>query len=392
MIGGDRLRIHQICQELSKSYSLTLLSLCDSAIEMHAPMPEDSIFSRIERIYLPKYRSYINSLLAIPSKVPLQVAYYKSEKFSKKLQSLLDEHDCVLAHLIRTGDYIKDSCRKPTILEMTDSISLNYNRISELSSIRGMKSRIYSFESSRLYRYERDMIHKFNACSLVSRVDANYLLHNNPANNVIVASNGVDLALLPYIGPGQDNSIVFIGNMFSVQNLDACYFFAEEVLPLLRKRSNFTFKIVGQIAPINQKRLEKYPNCIVVGKVNNIPAAVSGSFAAVCPMRIGAGVQNKVLEYMALGIPTVTSSLGLEGIAAKPGVEILVADDPSDYCDQLLALFSNPSLQSAISKRARLFVEDHHDWGAVLSPLISAVDMVVGHSRHIGSASGGAAV
>ncbi len=105
-IGGDRIRILHICRALSVPFELTLLSLCESREELSL-QPEDGLFSRIVRIHLPRWRSYLNTALAIPGSRPLQLAYYESAEFRKALKRLGPQHDLVLAHLIRTGHYIE---------------------------------------------------------------------------------------------------------------------------------------------------------------------------------------------------------------------------------------------------------------------------------------------
>lgn len=88
VIGGDRLRIYYICKELAKDYDLTLLSLCETQEEMQMPIPDDGVFAKVERVLLPKWKSYLNCLFTLPTKTPLQVAYYSSAEFKKRLMSL----------------------------------------------------------------------------------------------------------------------------------------------------------------------------------------------------------------------------------------------------------------------------------------------------------------
>ncbi len=107
VIGGDRLRIYELCKELSKKYSLTLLSLCESKAEIELHIPNDGVFSEVHRVLLPKINSYINCLFALPTQIPLQVAYYKSNKFKKMAEQLAVTHDLILPHLIRVADYVK---------------------------------------------------------------------------------------------------------------------------------------------------------------------------------------------------------------------------------------------------------------------------------------------
>lgn len=108
VIGGDRLRIFEICKELSKNYDLTLASLCESKSEVEYDLPEDGVFKNVHRVYLPKWKSYLNCIVALPQDKPLQVAYYSSLKFRRLVNKLSESHNIILPHLIRTADYAKN--------------------------------------------------------------------------------------------------------------------------------------------------------------------------------------------------------------------------------------------------------------------------------------------
>ncbi len=375
VIGGDRLRIYFLCKELSKHYSLTLLSLCESKFEMELVIPQDGIFHKVERVYLSKWRSYLNCLIALPSSTPLQVAYYHSHKFQDKVNQLLPGHDIALAHLVRTCNYLRYA-KIPKVLEMTDAISLNYKRVKQIAKSNGIKNVIYSIEQSRLENYERNAAALFDLSVLVSSVDKDYLFPDNDLirEKVLVCSNGVDIDALPYHYDPDGKTIVFIGSMTTVQNLDAAKWFAKAVLPLLRKYADYTFKVVGRISEDHFKEFNGLDGVIATGTVDNISDAVKGAFAGVCPMRLGAGVQNKVLEYMALGLPTITSSLGNEGIDAQKDLHLLVADTPDEYVAQFKKLSNDVDKAYKLSKAGRSFVAQHHNWGTMLSQLIKRLE------------------
>ena len=280
VIGGDRLRIYYVCKELAKNFDLTLLSLCDKKNELNLPV-NDHVFKDIHRVYLPKWRSYLNSLIALPTKTPLQLAYYKSHKFKKIIDKLLPSHDGVLSHLIRTGQYIESNPHnKPRFLEMTDAISLNYKRVQELKEKRGLKQWVYNLEASRLDKYEKACIHSYDSVTLVSDIDRQHLTkHSTPNINII--SNGVDFSRLTYISTtARSRLIVFIGNILSVQNQDACQYFIDSILPLLNKKGDFTFRIIGNVHPNVRTHFEKYSNVEVTGKVNSVADAARGALCS----------------------------------------------------------------------------------------------------------------
>lgn len=373
VVGGDRLRIYEVCRELARHHDLTLLSLCETKEEMTSVPPSDGVFKQIERVLLPKWRSVLNVLAALRTDTPLQIAYYQSGEFAIRVKELLPGHDVCLAHLIRTGHYVRQS-EIPTVLEMTDAISMNYMRVRELKNTRSLKSLVYRFEADRLLHYERSVLADFAAVSLVSELDRDFLLDGRRDDNVVVCSNGVDLESLPFRDRrNSEPVIVFIGNMTSIQNLDACFYFAEAILPLVRERLQCRFRAVGRIKPGDARRLRTIEGVEVLGNVLNVADAVGNARVGVAPVRLGAGVQNKVLEYMALGLPVITSPVALEGLQARAGLDLLVAATPEEYVSQLEVLWHNRELCAGLAASGLRYVKHAHEWAHRLHPLVDQV-------------------
>lgn len=377
VVGGDRLRIYQLCKALSANYRLTLLSLCDKHEEMAMPLPADGVFSAIERLYLPRWKSWLNCAAALPRDISLQVAYYRHRAFRRRAAALMATHDGTLAHLIRVGDAIKD-LPGTKFLEMTDAISLNYERIRSTRHSRDdLRSRVFALESRRLRRYEESIVDCFDHSFLVSEIDRRFLFESRPDRlaRVSVCSNGVDLRTLPYAFESAGRDIVFIGNMHSLQNLDAANFAALEVLPRVRARSPATtLRLIGRIHPDEAARLSAIDGVQVSGEVADVAEAARGGGIGICPLRLGAGVQNKVLEYMALGLPTVSTTMGLEGFEARDGHELLVADNADALADAVLRLQGDRALAQEMAIAARSYVDAHHSWEARLAPLVARID------------------
>lgn len=375
VIGGDRLRIYKLCERLSEKYELILLSLCDNHSELDAKI-DDDVFTEIHRVYLPKYLSYFNVIKAFFSSKPLQVAYYNSKIFKRKYEELVQGTDAVFCHLIRVADYVKDT-NVIKFIDMTDAISLNYKRVKDIAPKRSYKALIYSFEQKRLEKYERKIAHFFNLTTFISPVDRDFL-YPLPSKNIQVVKNGVDLEQLSYrkriIESSRPVELIFIGNMFSMQNMDAALFFASKILPELSKDFNVVFKIIGRITEKDKKTLNSYKNTIAVGTVDNINFSTKNGHIGICSVRLGAGVQNKILEYMALGLPCITSSVGLEGIGATANQEIIVADTISDYKNALEKLINDKVFYNQIALNAHDFVYNNYSWKSKLSSFMNAVE------------------
>ncbi|EFD1021143.1 glycosyltransferase family 4 protein [Escherichia coli] len=378
VVGGDRLRIYEICKVLAKYYSVTLVSLCENYLEMNYIVPDDKVFSSVHRVYLPKWKSYLNCLLSLSSSKPLQVAYYQSKQLKKLVESMSESHDLVLTHLIRTAEYAKNLNVKK-ILEMTDAISMNYSRISLLNNNAGLKGFIYHIERNRLNKYEKKIARYFDCNVLVSSIDRDFLYANSNLDlcNTLVCSNGVDLSKFSYEFIPNGKKLVFIGNMYSAQNFDAAYWFAKNVLPIIRQYDNYEFHVIGKIPTDGSRKLTRIPGVVVTGAVENVGEIARGALAGICSVRLAAGVQNKILEYMALGIPTITSSTGLEGLFAEENVSVLVANKIDEYVNHILMLKKNANFAEMIARNAFCYVKEHHSWDEKLKPLINKIDEIL---------------
>jgi glycosyltransferase involved in cell wall biosynthesis len=359
-IAGDRIRILNICRALSAHFELTLLSLCATREEMRM-QPQDGLFTIIERIYLPRWRSYLNTALALPSSRPLQLAYYESAEFRTKVKSLLPLHDLALAHLIRTGQYLEDE-PGVRILEMTDAVSMNYLHMRELSGSYNWKRLVYLLEQDRLKTYELRAGQKFDRVLLTSQADRRFL---DPSHiwPIDVIPNGTNLEKMPFCPPAFDaNVIVFIGNMAGLQNQDACHYFIQNILTRVKAQANVVFRIVGSASEDVKRQFRRYTGVQMTGRIERIQDGVQGAFCGVCPVRAGAGIQNKILEYLALGLPCVTSTVGLSGVGALPGKELLVYHDPDEAARQILMLYSEPTLRLKLASAGRKLVSRKYDW------------------------------
>jgi glycosyltransferase involved in cell wall biosynthesis len=374
VIGGDRLRIHELCKSLSQEHHVDLLSLTEYETEAYDFL-NDGVFNDIQTIYLPKWKSYINSLYALFTSKPIQTKYYYSIKFQKKLNDIYKNYDLVICHLIRMSSYV-ESLDCPKILEMTDAISLNYSRYKRVNENLDLRSIIYKLEQSRLEKYETKIVDNFDATFLVSEYDKNYLFPKGK-DNVHIASNGVSVDSFTSSFCATSKKLVFIGNMFSSQNMDGALWFAKEVMPLLLDVDNgYTFHVIGRIKENDAKKFYDLPNVEIIGAVNNVNKVCKQALAGICSVRLAAGIQNKTLEYMAMKLPVISSEEGYQGLAAKVGEEILICKNAEDFRDRVLQLSNDRDEAKNISESGYRYVLNHHSWTKKLSSLHSFIDGV----------------
>ena len=388
MIGGDRLRIHRLSRELALRYELTLLTCCESERERRAPMPEDGVFSRVHRVVLPRWRSWLNVLEALPGREPLQVAYYRSSAFRAAATSLAGEHDAVLAHLVRTADYAR--CESAVrILEMTDAISMSMQRVAATRvDYLDLRRFAYAVESRRLAAYERQVAAEFDLVTLNSEVDRAFLFGaaRQVDERVMVVPNGVDVPERepPAQGLRRPGEIAFVGNLASLQNFDAAWFFARHVLPIVRaRRPDAVLRIIGPLRRSAARRLAALPGVSVEGVVRSLESALATARVGVCPVRLSSGMQNKVLDYFAHRLAVVCSPIALEGLNA-PQVDqhVLLADAPEEWARQVIRLLDDEVLAQRLADAGRALAREHFRWDRCMSPFLGRLDALLEQRRH----------
>lgn len=162
------------------------------------------------------------------------------------------------------------------------------------------------------------------------------------------------------------NEITFIGTTHVDANRDGLCYFMAEIFPLIERAvPDVHFTIVGGDPPADIRAFGQRPNVDVTGYVKDVRTYMARAKALVVPLRTGGGTRLKVLEGLSFGVPTVSTSLGSEGISVTDGQDILLADTPEQFAQQVVTLLSNQQLQRRLSAHGRVLVEQEYSWQAV---------------------------
>ena len=381
--GGDRVRILEICRALSQRHEVTLLSCTESRVVERSD--EERRFAAVYRVVIPRWRSLLNCMLALPTRTPLQLAYYASEEYAALCDRLIRDADVVVAHLIRTAQYVPPNATSGRVLEMTDAISLSLERAASTPTRFGkLMQLVYRIELGRVRRYEKTCLTTFDSVSLVSEIDKQHLAAASPreASKLVVATLAVPQREAIQVDESA-HEILFIGKVGTLPNVDACDFFISECLPKIRaRRPDVTFRIVGPVEPELAKRLvEGRSGVIVTGAVPDLAPHAARAFCGIAPMRKGAGIQNKILDYMSYGLPCVTTSIGYEGLRAEVGEEVLVANGADAIAAAVLSLLEQPEQRRRIGTRGREYAARFHSSSMSLGPLVEVVDRLAAVDR-----------
>ncbi len=382
-VGGDKLRVFNFIKHLSRNHKIALISFIADPDEANYLIEYASLLERVKTVLLSKEKSYSNACRGILSPKPFQIHYYYLKKMRQLIFQEIEsgKYDLVFVHLIRMAEYVKDLRGVPRILDLTDAISLNYER-----SVRYRRDVFYLvnlIEKEKVRRYETEIISHFEKNLLISPVDKNYLSRYTDNQNIEIVPNGVDIDYFQfYDGVFDLNRVVFLGNMRTFPNSDAVEYFCKEILPLIRKElPKVKFHIIGSEPSKVVRKLASEPEVVVTGYVKDVRPFLRKAAVSVCPMRVGAGIQNKILESMAIGTPVVSTPEGVEGIEVNPGQEILVSNSSSDFAQKVTELIQNRALRRSISLNARRLVEKKYTWEITLNQLDHIITEVVGRDN-----------
>ena len=362
--GGDVLRINNIARQLKREgYELVLVSFEEDG----SPQLFEArhIYNKVYTVHRGKLHSLWQSLVHMLSGQPMQCGYYYSAKYKRLLQSVIKKEnpDIFIAHLLRMMPYLdKLQLHDRSIIEMTDALSKTYS-LSSGSKGDGFLRQIYAIERHLIRRAEQYAMMHFPVNVLVSEADVAYLRTLSPHNaSLKVHTNGVDV-LSTINNTFDSDKIVFVGNMRTLQNQDAVLSFVQDIFPrILKKIPTAKFYIVGAQPPQHIMDLA-CENIIVTGFVDDLASTISDAAVAVAPVRVAAGIQNKVLVAMGCGIPVVLTTLISQAIPElEDDVNCIIRDDAATIADSCVRLMTHQKERNDMALAGYNMVCKHYGW------------------------------
>jgi len=364
---GDTLTIFHLLKHFSQRHTVDLVSCVveDPLSEHRAAVARYCDVVRTVRI-LP-LKSVFNGVAAVLQGKPLQPAWFASEGVRGAISALSREreYDVFYAHTVRVAQYLLDLPVRVAglrVLAMQISMKLNYQRLA-LYERNPFYRLAFRYEASRLGPFERSLAGKFDKSLVISEVDRK-AIDEDLDDRFFECPHGVTLDE-PLAEPGEPhpNSIIFSGNMNYRPNVDAVIYFYREIYPRVRREiPGAKFFIVGANPDASILKLKDDPGVHITGEVPSIYEWLHKATVGIDPLRAGAGLQNKVLEGMACGLPMVVTPVANEGIRATPDVHLFATDDPGEFARHIVRLMQDKDLRESIGKVARRFIEDHWSW------------------------------
>jgi glycosyltransferase involved in cell wall biosynthesis len=378
---GVSIRSYNVLRILAREFAVTALCFYRRA---HQSSPRDvseslealRAFADVRAFPIPqehhRLRLVVDHASSLMTRQPYTVFAYRSSSFRWALRHLLATTTFHAAHIdsLDLAEYVPS-------LQGLPSVCVHHNVESDLLERRARTARLmeraYLHFQSRLTRaQERAYCPMFDLNVAVSQEDAARLMAIAPGSRFAVVPNGVDTVKFRPAETGDGaGGLVFVGGHSWPPNREAMAYFCADILPLLRARG-FSPRItwVGSATSAAKKEFAARYDVHLTGYVDDIRAWVHGAQCYIVPLRAGGGTRLKILDAWAMGKAVVSTSVGCEGLLARHGENILVADTPADFASAVIAVLTDVSLRQQLAAAARRTAMEHYDWEVIARGMI----------------------
>lgn len=367
---GDKLRAYHQIKHLSKKCDVVLCCISQQPISQKAHTELSKITSSIHVYQSSKLSTFSNMIIAGITGFPFQIGYFFNSGAHYFFKNVIKKEapDHIFVQLIRMAEYaIRASVNVPKSLDYMDAFSKGIER--RMLQSKGIKRFAFKLELNRLKKYEAAIANEFDNTYIISEQDK--ASFNFPAAAAIkISRNGVDHHFFtPYTTREKKYDLVFTGNMSYPPNVDAALYIAEKIMPQLTHEFPDIKVLIAGATPTPAVKNIANKNIEVSGWLDDIRDAYNNASIFLAPLQIGTGLQNKLLEAMAMEMPCITSHLANNALGAVEEKEILLANQPHEYVEAITKLMTNDAAHSTLAKNGKQFITTNFNWNAITDQL-----------------------
>ncbi len=361
---GDKLRAYHQIRLLSQNNEVHLIALNEKPASKEGIASLKAYCKTVECIVLPAWRSKLNLVGSLFNKLPFQVHYFKSGQMRKAITKCVEAHqiEVIFGQLVRVVENIPEGLPVHYHLDYMDAFSKNMERRFYHST--NFEKRFVKREKERLLKYEKQVEDRFDSLSVIAQPDAK-VLQSFIQKVIHVVPNGISDYFLNYKELGKDDKeydIIFTGNMGYHPNVQACKYLVYDILPMVTERFRPIKICLAGTSPTQEVKDLAGEQVIVTGFVPDLRPYLAKSRLFVAPLFGGSGLQNKLLESLAMGLPTLTTRLANSALKATPKEEILVCNDKEAFTKHVIRLLQDTEAASLLGKQGKTYIEKHFSW------------------------------
>ncbi len=359
---GDKLRAFNQIKQLAKNNEVILCALSDKKSNKEEAFKALQPYcASINFIDLGKISILFNMAMAFFKGIPIQCGYFYNKKNHKKIHDLIEKHkpDMLFGQLLRIAEYIRNE-KTPKTIDYQDVFSMGMKRRYEIAPF--YLKPIFNMEYKRLKRYEHDIFNDFDIKTIISIPDRIHIDHPKK-DEILIVPNGVDHEYYTPKECEKKYDIVFTGNMAYAPNVNAVEYLANQILPIVwEKLPNVKLYVAGATPDPRVKKVAS-DKIIISGWIDDMRDAYAQSKIFIAPMRIGTGLQNKLLEAMSMRLPCITTTLANNSLHAEENKEILVGNNEQELAQHIISLLTDKEKADTLAQNGYDFVHRVYDWG-----------------------------
>jgi polysaccharide biosynthesis protein PslH len=373
---GDKIRSWHLLRYLSERAKVHLVCFADDEADAaHAAGLKAALNDRLASIHVEPRRvsRAAAAARALVTGKPLSLTLFDSASLRRVVHERLAEPrvDGLFVYSGQMAQFVPETLRQRFVMDFVD---MDSEKFAAYAAAGGPMVAVHAREARRLFAFERAIAGRADASLFVSEAEAALFRRRSGAARVAALANGIDsdrfdpnadFAPLPREQRGEGPLLLFTGQMDYRPNVEAVSWFAAEVLPQL---PGARFVIAGR-NPTAAVQALAGERVIVTGAVDDMRSWLAAADVVVAPLRIARGIQNKVLEAMAMANPVVASPAAFEGIEAEPGRHLLVADGAENMAAAIRRLLAHLDEAKRLGGAARALVRATYRWDARLQPL-----------------------
>lgn len=370
LYSGGQIRSYQLLKFLARRHQITLVSLIRKDEEKQYIKDLQPFCDRIIVVRRRKAWSFINILVSGFSLFPFLIAIYYSLRLKKLVANELvrETYDLIHAETFYVMPNIPKTKVPILLVEQTVEFKV-YQHFAQRFPFFFIKPLLY-FDVLKLRFWEHHFWKKATRVVAMSKADKKVMQQAIPSRDIDIVPNGVDLDFFQFEVRKSSRVpvVLFVGNFNWLQNREAVDFLVRQVWPQITAAfPSAKLWIVGRNPTQKIKGLAS--RMIKIETVRDIRDAFHNAHVLVAPLYGPGGTRYKILEAMAAGVPVVTTSVGIEGIEAHNGEEVLIRDTPQDISEGVIQLLSDKKLYVSLASKARTLIEKHYDWRTIAAGL-----------------------